>query len=59
MGKTQFVFQLCVDVQIPEVLGGLGGEAVFLDVEGTFVPKRILQIAEATLEHCQRISGES
>lgn len=46
-GKTQMCHQLCVTVQLPEEKGGLDGNALYLDTEGTFHPERILQIAEA------------
>lgn len=57
LGKTQFCFQLCVDVQIPPFLGGVDGEAVYLDVEGTFFPQRVKQIAKACIEHCKNVTG--
>jgi len=45
-GKTQICHQLCVTVQLPEEKGGLNGNALYLDTEGTFHPERILQMAE-------------
>ncbi len=45
-GKTQICHQLSVTVQLPEELGGLGGEAVYIDTEGTFRPERLVPIAE-------------
>jgi RAD51-like protein 2 len=29
--------QLAVNVQIPEMFGGNGGEAIFIDTEGSFM----------------------
>lgn len=46
-GKSQLAFQLCVNAQIPTEQGGLGGEVLFLDTEGTFRPERIVQMATA------------
>ena len=46
-GKSQIGFQLVVNVQLPKSKGGLGGDAVFIDTEGTFRPERIEQIAKA------------
>ncbi len=46
-GKTQIGFQLAVNVQLPKEQGGLEGECVFIDTEGTFRPKRIMAIAKA------------
>ncbi|MEE9378596.1 MAG: DNA repair and recombination protein RadA [Candidatus Lokiarchaeia archaeon] len=45
-GKTQIMHQLCVNVQLPEENGGLEGNALYIDTEGTFRPERIIQMAE-------------
>lgn len=37
IGKTQMAMQLSVTAQIPEVFGGNGGEAVYIDTEGSFM----------------------
>ncbi|MEM2143868.1 MAG: DNA repair and recombination protein RadA [Candidatus Jordarchaeaceae archaeon] len=44
-GKTQICHQLSVTVQLPEEKGGLSGETVYIDTEGTFRPERIVQVA--------------
>ncbi|WXG41271.1 MAG: DNA repair and recombination protein RadA [Candidatus Freyarchaeum deiterrae] len=44
-GKTQICHQISVMVQLPEEKGGLNGEAVYIDTEGTFRPERIVQVA--------------
>jgi DNA repair protein RadA len=46
-GKSQICHTLCVMVQTPHGQGGLDGEAVYIDTEGTFRPERIAEIAEA------------
>ena len=46
-GKSQLGFQLAVNVQTPVDKGGLGGQVVFIDTEGTFRPERIVQLAKA------------
>ena len=46
-GKTQIAHQLCVNVQLPRDDGGLEGNALYIDTEGTFRPERIIQMAEA------------
>jgi len=46
-GKTQICFQLCLTVQLPPEQGGLGGKAYFIDTEGTFSPRRLIEIALA------------
>ena len=35
LGKTQICMQLCVNVQIPECLGGLEGQAVYIGNKDT------------------------
>ncbi len=45
-GKTQIMHQLCVNVQLPKENGGLEGNALYIDTEGTFRPERIIQMAE-------------
>jgi len=45
-GKTQICHQLCVNVQKPKSAGGLDGNALYIDTEGTFRPERLIQIAE-------------
>ncbi|NHJ87209.1 MAG: DNA repair and recombination protein RadA [Asgard group archaeon] len=46
-GKTQLAHQICVNVQLPYEEGGLEGNALYIDTEGTFRPERIIQMAEA------------
>ncbi|CAI0393737.1 unnamed protein product [Linum tenue] len=50
IGKTQLGIQLAVNVQIPSYYGGLGGKAIYIDTEGSFMVERVLQIAEACTE---------
>jgi DNA repair protein RadA len=47
VGKTQISLTLCVRVQLPVEQGGLNGNAVYIDTEGTFIPERVFQIAES------------
>ena len=51
VGKTQFCMQLAADVQVPPECGGLGGSAIFIDTEGSFMPERMHQIAEGLVRH--------
>ena len=46
-GKTQLAHQLCVNVQRSYEDGGLEGNALYIDTEGTFRPERIIQMASA------------
>lgn len=59
---VSFSIQLVVDASIPEELGGAGGEAVYVDTEGSFIIERVVDIAQATVEHCHlmaaRVAGE-
>lgn len=60
VGKTQFGIQLACNVQIPIALAGTGGKAVYIDTEGSFVPRRARQIArglQSHLRHCVRNHG--
>lgn len=45
-GKTQLMYQLCINVQRRVGEGGLSRGAIFVDTEGTFRPDRIVQISE-------------
>jgi len=45
-GKTQLAHQLCINVQLPLQEGGLNSKAFYIDSEGSFCPKRIIEIAE-------------
>jgi len=45
VGKSQLCFSLCVRAQLKPEEGGLGGNALFFDTEGTFSSKRVYQIA--------------
>jgi DNA repair protein RadA len=47
VGKTQICFMLSVMAQLPLEKRGLGGNVVYLDTEGTFMPERIFEIANA------------
>jgi DNA repair protein RadA len=45
-GKTQITHQLSVNVQLPKEKGGLEGNALYIDTEGTFRPERVIQMAK-------------
>lgn len=51
IGKTQLAIQLACDVQIPEGFGGVGGTAIYIDTEGSFVVERALEIATSLSAH--------
>jgi len=47
VGKTQICLMLCVMAQLPVEKKGLNGNVVYIDTEGTFIPERICEIANA------------
>ena len=49
--------QLAVDVQIPECFGGVSGETVYVDTEGTFIVDRVKDIATAAVDHCHQMAA--
>jgi RAD51-like protein 2 len=53
VGKTQLAMQLCVDAHIPKLLGGVQGQAVYIDSEGSFSPQRCHTMAQALVQHMQ------
>nr|XP_045581234.1 DNA repair protein RAD51 homolog 3-like [Procambarus clarkii]XP_045581235.1 DNA repair protein RAD51 homolog 3-like [Procambarus clarkii] len=57
IGKTQLCLQACVSVQLPSSVGGVGGEAVFLDTEGSFTAGRLKDMAASAVHHVQTIGG--
>ncbi|KAM7261254.1 hypothetical protein ACFE04_026729 [Oxalis oulophora] len=57
IGKTQLGIQLAVNAQIPLEFGGLGGKAIYIDTEGSFMVERALQIAKACVEDMSEYSG--
>lgn len=55
IGKTQLGMQLAIDVQLPVEFGGIEGEAIYIDTEGSFMVERCSQMADAFITHLQRI----
>ncbi len=51
--------QLAVDVQIPVCFGGLGGKALYIDTEGSFLVQRVADIAEAAVQHCTLLAEDT
>ncbi|XP_048582236.1 DNA repair protein RAD51 homolog 3 [Nematostella vectensis] len=56
IGKTQIGMQLAVDVQIPEEFGGLDGEVIYIDTEGSFIVERVADIAAAAIKHLENVT---
>ncbi|KAM7411079.1 hypothetical protein PAMA_021181 [Pampus argenteus] len=59
VGKTQLCLQLAVDVQVPQCFGGIGGQAVFIDTEGSFMIQRAVDIATAAVRHCSLLAEDT
>ncbi|MGH0134315.1 UNVERIFIED_CONTAM: hypothetical protein FKN15_051717 [Acipenser sinensis] len=51
--------QLAVDAQIPGCFGGLGGQAVYIDTEGSFLVERAVDVATAAVQHCTLITKDT
>lgn len=57
VGKTQLAMQLCASVQLPQRLGGVDGDAVYIDTEGSFMVERLEEMCEGVLEHFSKMSS--
>ena len=55
-GKSQLGIQLAMDVGIPPYLGGVDGESVYIDSEGSFMPQRAKEIAEGLAGHIANLT---
>ncbi|KAF9152254.1 DNA repair protein xrcc3 [Linnemannia schmuckeri] len=53
VGKTQLCLQLCLIVQLPESMGGLGGSVVWLSTEGKFPYNRLESMISRFVEKHQ------
>jgi len=53
-GKTQLAMQICVDARLPMEYGGVEGEAVYIDCEGSFSCERCLDMADCLVRHVRR-----
>ncbi len=56
IGKTQLSMQLACNVQIPEIFRGAGGESIYIDTEGSFMPERAYEIASELSNHLKRMA---
>ncbi|XP_077462903.1 DNA repair protein RAD51 homolog 3 [Stigmatopora argus] len=59
VGKTQLCLQLAVDAQVPPCFGGLGGQVLFIDTEGSFMVQRVVDLASAAVRHCTLIAEDA
>eukprot|EP01121_Diplochlamys_sp_Union-15-3_P004648 TRINITY_DN14839_c0_g1_i1.p1 TRINITY_DN14839_c0_g1~~TRINITY_DN14839_c0_g1_i1.p1 ORF type:complete len:147 (-),score=17.80 TRINITY_DN14839_c0_g1_i1:88-528(-) len=58
IGKTQMGFQLAVNVSIPNHFGGVEGECIYIDTEGSFMVERLVEIASKLHEHLLGLQAE-
>ncbi|CAL4171815.1 unnamed protein product [Meganyctiphanes norvegica] len=56
IGKTQMCLQACVSVQLPHTVGGVQGEAVYIDTEGSFTVGRLKDMSEHAVQHIQSVA---
>lgn len=54
LGKTQICMQLACNVTIPNAMGGVEGECVYIDTEGSFMVDRVHQIATSLESHLRK-----
>lgn len=57
VGKTQLCTQLAVDASLPKAFGGVDGQTVYIDTEGSFTPDRCAQMAEALAAHVRGMAA--
>lgn len=50
--------QVAVDVQVPPCFGGVGGQVVYIDTEGSFVLQRAVDVATAVVQHCSLLAED-
>lgn len=55
IGKTQLGMQIACSASIPQLFGGVGGAAVYVDTEGSFLAPRALQIAQGLAQHMRHL----
>ena len=58
-GKTQLAMQLCVDAKLPRPFGGVDGDSIYIDSEGSFSPERCHDMAVALVDHLHASSIRS
>ena len=53
VGKTQLAMQLAVNTCLPVEYGGVAGQCIYIDTEGSLAPERCHSMAQALLQHIQ------
>lgn len=44
---------------MPQCFGGVGGQAFFIDTEGSFIVERAVDIATAAVRHCTLLAEDT
>lgn len=47
-----------MDVQVPQCFGGVEGQVLFIDTEGTFLLQRVTDVAAAAVRHCSLLAED-
>ncbi|CAG2100521.1 unnamed protein product [Medioppia subpectinata] len=55
VGKTQICMQYCINVQLPQRMGGLSGQALYIDTEANLRPQRLASMAQFYLNCDQQL----
>jgi RAD51-like protein 2 len=55
LGKTQLAMQLAVTARLPQSWGGVEGETLYVDSEGSFSPERCWSMAESLVSHIRSV----
>ena len=50
-GKTQLAMQLAINAKLPTEFGGVAGDTLYIDTEGSFAPSRCWDMATALVRH--------
>lgn len=53
VGKTQWSMQLAVNASLPIICGGVEGQAIYIDTEGSLAPERCRAMAQALVRHVE------
>lgn len=47
-----------MDVQVPQCFGGVEGQVIFIDTEGSFLLQRVIDVATAAVRHCSLLAED-
>lgn len=53
IAKTNLCMQLSVNATLPALFGGVDGDTIYIDTEGSFSPERCYSMAEQLIRHIQ------